>query len=410
MNWLRGLSGRQLLWFAMVCAIVVAVLAVGTMDQEASKQRPGPVLTTDMTILRIAGQLNVTGKSMARELGLPLDTPKQKPLRALGVTQEQLDHAAHHLLGHRGGTLKYYVFVALVLFGLVFLVRLGRPDGSPVEKRKTWYPRWPHIVALLVAVLVCGFVLGKSPNPMEGAVKVFKSLVGLYPSVADKVLAFLFLAVLAVIGTKLICGWACPFGALQELVYSLPILRKLKRRKIPFALTNTVRSALFVIMLLLLFGIIGGRKGFVVYHFINPFNLFNFDIESVSVGVTIILALVLSLGVYRPFCQLICPFGFLSWCLERVSVFRVKVDRDRCTSCGACDRACPLQSAKDRVLGKPFPADCFSCGRCLNACPEDAISYGLAGKKSGDAVVKYEADELSLTDSPHVDAKFGAGS
>ena len=69
MNWLRGLSGRQLLWFATVCVIVVAVLAVGSMDQEASKQSPGPVLTTDMTILKIASQLNVTGKSMARELG-----------------------------------------------------------------------------------------------------------------------------------------------------------------------------------------------------------------------------------------------------------------------------------------------------------------------------------------------------
>ena len=407
MDWLRSLSGRQLVWFALACVIGLAVVAVGARNQKTTEQGPAPILTTDMTMQKIAGQLNVTGKSMARELGLPLDTPKKRPLKALGVTQEQLDHAVHHLLGHRGGTLKYYVFVALALFGLVFLVRLGRPDGSPVEKRKMWYPRWPHVVALLVAVVVCGFALGKSPNPMEGAVKVFKSFVGLYPSVTDKVLAFLFLAVLAVIGTKLICGWACPFGALQELVYSLPILRKLKRRKIPFVVANAVRSALFVVMLLLLFSIIGGREGFVVYHFINPFNLFNFDIESISVGVTIVLALVLSLGVYRPFCQLICPFGLLSWCLERVSVFRMKIDRDRCTSCGACDRACPLQSAKGRVLGKAFPADCFSCGRCLNACPEDAISYGLAGKKSGDAAAKQKADELFSTDASNVDAKFG---
>jgi ferredoxin len=329
---------------------------------------------------QIAPQLGVTGRSLARELGLPLDTPKDEPLEALGVTDEQLEHVVHHLLGHRESTLKYYAFVALVLFGLVYLARLGRPDGSPVAERRSWYPRWPYLAVLVAAVTLCGFALGKSPNPMEGAVKVFKSFVGLYPSVPEKLLAFAFFAVLAVVGNKLICGWACPFGALQELVYSLPILRRLKGHKIPFAVSNTIRSVLFVVMLLLLFGLVGGRKGLVVYHFVNPFNLFNLDIETASIGITISIALVLSLGVYRPFCQFVCPFGFLSWLLERTSIFRVRIDRERCTHCGACVRACPLQAAAGRVAGRRFPADCFSCGQCLNVCPADAITYGVVGR------------------------------
>jgi len=134
-------------------------------------------------------------------------------------------------------------------------------------------------------------------------------------------------------------------------------------------------------MLLVLFGIVGGREGFVIYHFINPFNLFNFDIETVTVGATILVALVVSVGFYRPFCQFVCPFGFLSWLLERLSIFRVTIDHDRCTNCGACVSACPLDAAKDRVAGKAFPADCFSCARCLNVCPVDAIRYGFVGTK-----------------------------
>ncbi|MCK4275197.1 MAG: 4Fe-4S binding protein, partial [Phycisphaerae bacterium] len=238
--------------------------------------------------------------------------------------------------------------------------------------------------ALILAVAICGFALGKSPNPMESTVKVFKSLIGLYPSVAGKVWAFVFFAALAIIGNKLICGWACPFGALQELIYHLPILRTLKKRKVPFMVSNTIRGVLFVAVLLMLFDIVGGRKGFVIYHYLNPFNLFNFDIETVWVGATIVVALVVSFGFYRPFCQFICPFGLLSWVLERVSIFRVKIDRSRCTDCGACVSACPLDAAKDRVAGKIFPADCFSCGRCLNVCPADAIDYGLVGKKLAD--------------------------
>ena len=65
---------------------------------------------------------------------------------------------------------------------------------------------------------------------MEGAVKVFKSMAGLYPSVWEKVAAFLLFIGLAIVGNKLVCGWACPFGALQELLYSLPILKRINVR------------------------------------------------------------------------------------------------------------------------------------------------------------------------------------
>jgi ferredoxin len=381
MRWLASLSGRQRLWLSLTLVVGLAIMAVGVLRQEATVHAQPAAVTLDMSMKQIAPQLDVTGKSLARELGLPLDTPKDEPLRTLGVTQEQLEHVAHHLLGHRESTLKYYAFATLVLFGLVFLVRLGRPDGSAAADRRVWYPRWPYVAVLIVAVALCGFALGKSPNPMEGAVKVFKSFVGLYPSITAKLAAFLFFAVLAVIGNKLVCGWACPFGALQELAFSLPILRKLKQRKIPFAVSNTVRCTLFAVVLLLLFGVVGGQKGLVVYHFVNPFNLFNLDIETASVGITIFIALALSLAAYRPFCQLVCPFGLLSWLLERVSVFRVKIDRERCTECGSCIRACPVEAAQGRVAGKLFPADCFSCARCLRVCPENAITYGVLGRE-----------------------------
>jgi len=373
-EYVSKLSSKQKLLFVGSLAAAVVIVLFGIFIEPDLEPEAEARFTVDMSMKEIAPKLGVTPKALARELALPLDAPKSRPLKELGISQHELDHAVEHVLSHRATGLKYYVYAALVLFGLVYLTRLGRPDRASISERKTWYPRTPYYVALVVAVVVCGFVLGKSPNPMEGLVKVFKSLAGLYPSVMAKGAGFIVFIALAIVGNKLICGWACPFGALQELFYSLPILRNVKRRRF-LRFSNLIRGGLFIVMLLLLFGVVGGREGFVVYHYLNPFNLFNLDFDEATVWVTIIAMLALALFVYRPFCHLICPFGFISWVAERLSLVRVRIDREKCTTCGACAQACPSEAAADRMNGKAFGADCFSCARCLKVCPEDAIQY-----------------------------------
>jgi NAD-dependent dihydropyrimidine dehydrogenase PreA subunit len=377
-QWFLLISKKQRLWLFGTIVIMLAITSIGIILHSSSGPKKKADVSVQMSIRDIAPKLKVTGKALARELHLPVDVSKTTPLSALGVNTETLQHAAHHLLSHHDTMLKYYLYAALVLWGLVFLVRLGRPDMCSLKHRSQWYPRAPYIASLLVSVIVAGFLLGKSSNPMEGVVKVLKCMVGLYADPAAKAIAFLFFVVLAVIGNKLICGWACPFGALQELIYSISILKK---RKIPFALTNTIRAGLFVMTPLFLFGIIGGRKGTVIYHYLNPFNLFNLDFEGVSIILTIVAALSGSFVFYRPFCQFICPFGFVSWIVEQISVFRVRTNKEECIKCGACIRACPLEAAEGRVYGRKLPEDCFSCARCLNVCPVDAIEYTSILKK-----------------------------
>jgi len=374
-SWFSQISFKQRIWLFVTVAGMLAIIVFGVLLSSSNKPRKSIDFNTNMSLQDIAPKLGVTGKGLARELELPIEISKKKPLVSLKVTEKELHHAVKHILSHRDSMLKYYVYAALVLFGLVFLIKIGRPDGSDVKSRHKWYPRAPYIASLLVSVIAAGFLLGKSPNPMEGTVKVFKSMVGLYPDPMVKVIAFSFFIMLAVVGNKIICGWACPFGALQELIYSIPILKKIKKKKLPFIFTNTIRACIFIVMLLFLFGIVGGRRGFVIYHYINPFNLFNLDFEAFSILLTVIIVLLASFIAYRPFCQFICPFGLVSWIAERFSVFRVRIDKEKCTQCRACIKACPLEAAKGLVEGKRLPADCFSCARCLNVCPTDAIKY-----------------------------------
>ena len=380
-SWILLISAKQRVWLFATIAVMILIIAIGLLpDSTQELQKPSDFNVT-MSIKEMAPKLCITRKSLARELNLPLSVRKGKPVKSLGITNEELRHVVEHVLSHTDASLKYYIYLSLVLGGLVFLVRLGRPDGSDIQSRKSWYPRTAYIICLLISVIAAGFLLGKSPNPMEAIVKVFKSMVGLYPNPTVKVIALAFFIFLAIIGNKIICGWACPFGALQELIFSLPILRKTKKKKIPFALTNSIRAIIFITMLFFLFGIIGGRKGFMIYHYVNPFNLFNLDFESLSIILTVIITLLLSLFVYRPFCQLICPFGLVSWIAERFSIFRVRIDKNICIKCGACEKACPTESAKGIVAGKKMPADCFSCGRCLTSCPVNAIKYTFKNNK-----------------------------
>jgi len=374
-SWFSQISFKQRIWLFLTLAGILAIITLGIFLDSPGEEKAAANFNINMSIRDIAPKLGVTGKGLARELELPLDVSKKKPVQALGVTREELDHAVEHILSHRDSMLKYYVYTTLALFGLVFLVRLGRPDSSDIKNRRNWYPRTPYVISLLFSVIVAGFILGKSPNPMESAVKVFKSMVGLYPDPVVKIIAFTFFVILAIVGNKMICGWACPFGALQELIYSIPILRKIKNKRLPFVFTNTIRTCLFITMLLFLFGVIGGRRGFVIYHYLNPFNLFNLDFEAFSILLTVIIVSLVSFIAYRPFCQFICPFGLISWIAERFSIFRVRIDKEKCIQCGACIKACPLGAAEGRLNRKILPADCFSCARCLNVCPVDAIQY-----------------------------------
>jgi len=254
---------------------------------------------------------------------------------------------------------------------LLWLGILGRP-----AERKQWYPQWFYIAVLVVSLVGAGFLLeGKYVNPMGSVEKLLKASAGVFGPVLPKLAVLGFFLALAVVANKAICGWACPFGALQELLYTLPLFGSLKKRRLPFWLTNGVRIALFLVSLIVVYGALGYAKGTMVYHYMNPFNLFILEFTTRTVPFFLAAYVLTALFFYRPFCQFICPFGLISWLAERLSLTRVRIDPARCTHCNACARACPLAAAEGRLRGAAMPADCFSCMRCLRVCPADAIHY-----------------------------------
>jgi len=96
--------------------------------------------------------------------------------------------------------------------------------------------------------------------------------------------------------------------------------------------------------------------------------------------ITFVIILLLNLVAYRFWCNYLCPLGGLLALLSKFSIFRVKVNTSKCTSCRLCENACcgacdPQD--EDKNIG-----ECLACFNCLDECKEGAISVGFAIPKA----------------------------
>ena len=51
-----------------------------------------------------------------------------------------------------------------------------------------------------------------------------------------------------------------------------------------------------------------------------------------------------------------------------------KIDKEKCTSCGTCVDACPVEAIKMKEKAEVDEETCIDCGTCVDECPEGAIS------------------------------------
>lgn len=196
-----------------------------------------------------------------------------------------------------------------------------------------------------------------------------------------------FLMVGAVLG-RFVCGWLCPFGLIQDLLHKIPFGKKIKSFKGERYL-RFLKYAVLVIFVLLLpmfvLDVVGqGSPWFCKWICPSgtlfagwPLVLVNGGIRQ-TVGflfawknLIMVTLIVLSVVIYRPFCKFLCPLGAIYGFFNPVAIYRYRVDKDRCTGCLDCDRACKMNV---KVCSQPNSMECIRCGNCLTACERKAIS------------------------------------
>lgn len=86
----------------------------------------------------------------------------------------------------------------------------------------------------------------------------------------------------------------------------------------------------------------------------------------------------------RTQCSLLCPFAAFQSLTNKVNVFDIRIDTEKCTKCKVCIDSCPTLSidAASRDAGKTL-SSCTKCGKCVDQCYFDAASFHIKGTKVG---------------------------
>ena len=196
-----------------------------------------------------------------------------------------------------------------------------------------------------------------------------------------------FLILIGILLGRFICGFLCPFGWLQELLHKIPSKKYSTTKLKALTYLKYVILVVFVIALpILITNDLGMGDPFFCKYICPqgvmegaiPLAIFNEGIRK-ALGalftrklIILIAVIILSIIFFRPFCKWICPLGAFYGLMNKVSLLGIKVDNDKCISCGKCSRVCEMNVDIRKSINS---AECIRCGKCISACPSEALSY-----------------------------------
>ena len=160
------------------------------------------------------------------------------------------------------------------------------------------------------------------------------------------------------------CGYACWTAMVLDI---LPFkTRQAPRRKWEWARAFTLALSIAFVAAVLLFARPQTADSLMFIAFIVG------NAAYYAIGI----ALAFALKDNHAFCKYLCPVSLLMKPAANLSLVHVRFDADKCTSCNACIRACPMDVTPNSPFGKrPRKTECILCGACIDACPENALRF-----------------------------------
>ena len=210
--------------------------------------------------------------------------------------------------------------------------------------------------------------------------------------ISGSLLLFIFMFITSIFFGRAWCGWICPMAGLSEIAMGV------NNKNVNIKKLKIIRYSIFTVwagFLITMFILAGGIKGVDPLHLTE--NVVSVDEPFKYITYYLVLAvfiiLTFALGK-RGACHSICwmsPFltaGYSVGRLLGIPQLRIKAEPSKCTSCGQCDRKCPMSIPVGLYVKNGYiqTSDCILCGECIEACPHSVLAYGIRNDSRNNSI------------------------
>ena len=216
-----------------------------------------------------------------------------------------------------------------------------------------------HKLRLSIAIII--FLL-----TISGVVYLFlnPNIVTTLPLIKITAITGIALLISFILFGRLWCSFLCPFGIFQDII-SLFFDRMNEKR--PNWIGKYIILAVFILLI----------AGLIFIY--NDLSITNLPlIISISSGILLVVVGILAAFKDRLFCTHICPCGTLVGLISKFSLFKLKIDKEKCMCCGICERSCPscsIDACEENIDNET----CVKCLKCMSNCPKEAIGFKFLG-------------------------------
>ena len=236
-------------------------------------------------------------------------------------------------------------------------------------------------------------------------------------------LGFAFIILLTLLFGRIYCSTLCPLGTLQDLFgylsKKLSPKRKIFKYKKPHNWLRYSILAMVVISLftgsILLVNLLDPYSAFgkIVTNFLRPITVALNNLVSMALAKAdiywlprvkwvalnyaalafaltwIVLLVLMAAKRGRLYCNTLCPVGTLLGLFARYSLFRIRLDKTQCNSCGKCSAVCKAECINPLDQSVDF-SRCVGCMNCLSPCPDKGVKFLPFWIKDEPAVIGYD--------------------
>nr|WP_320058613.1 4Fe-4S dicluster domain-containing protein [uncultured Bacteroides sp.] len=222
------------------------------------------------------------------------------------------------------------------------------------------------------------------------------------------VIILIVLTVLTLLMGRIYCSVICPMGVFQDVMSRISRLFAKKKKKFTYSRPKTLLRwiVLAVTVLAFVFGIsfvVGlldpySAYGRMITSIFKPAYMLcnnllesifsrqeNYTFYKVDIAIRSILSVVIGSATFlligflawrngRTWCNTMCPVGTVLGFLSRFSVFKIRIDLNKCTSCGICATKCKASCINVSTHAVDY-SRCVNCFDCLEDCRQEAISF-----------------------------------